>query len=84
MPGMASAAELTTLRSTTGPPLDVVFLQLMLRHHEGGVTMLSYGSERAELPQVRNLARQMLSSQTTESDYLRQLLAERGGTPLPA
>jgi uncharacterized protein (DUF305 family) len=84
MPGMASAAELTELRATTGPPLDVLFLQLMLRHHEGGATMLSYGSENAALPQVRNLARQMLSSQTAESDYLRQLLAERGGTPLPA
>ena len=44
---------------------------------------MSYAAERAELPQVRNLARQMLSSQTTESDYLRQLLAARGGTPLP-
>ncbi len=84
MPGMASSAELTALRASTGPALDVMFLQLMLRHHEGGATMLSYGSERAALPQVRNLARQMLSSQTAESEYLRQLLAERGGSPLPA
>jgi uncharacterized protein (DUF305 family) len=84
MPGMASSAELTALRAATGPQLDVQFLQLMLRHHEGGAGMLSYGAEHAALPQVRNLARQMLSSQTTESDYLRQLLIERGGTPLPA
>jgi len=83
MPGMASTAELDGLRAANGPQLDVVFLQLMLRHHEGGVGMLSYAAERAELPQVRNLARQMLSSQTTESGYLRQLLAARGGTPLP-
>jgi uncharacterized protein (DUF305 family) len=84
MPGMASAADLTALRAAIGPPLDVQFLQLMLRHHEGGATMLSYGSRYAALPQVRNLAGQMLSSQTAESGYLRQLLAERGGTPLPA
>jgi hypothetical protein len=32
---------------------------------------------------VRNLAAQMLSAQAAESDYLRQLLAQRGGTPLP-
>jgi uncharacterized protein (DUF305 family) len=83
MPGMASTADLTALRAASGPQLDVLFLQLMLRHHEGGAGMLSYAAERAELPQVRNLARQMLSSQTTESDYLRQLLAARGGTPLP-
>jgi len=83
MPGMASAAELSALRAATGPELDVLFLQLMLRHHQGGAAMLEYGAQHAAVPQLRNLARQMLSSQTSESDYLRQLLAERGGQPLP-
>jgi uncharacterized protein (DUF305 family) len=36
MPGMASQEELKNLRAATGKPLDVLFLQLMLRHHEGG------------------------------------------------
>jgi uncharacterized protein (DUF305 family) len=35
------------------------------------------------VPQVRNLASQMLASQTSESEYMKQLLAARGGTPLP-
>ena len=83
MPGMASTEELNALRAASGQQLDVLFLQLMLRHHEGGAGMLAYGAERAELPQVRNLATQMLTAQTAESDYLRQLLAARGGTPLP-
>ena len=83
MPGMASGAELAALRAASGPQLDVLFLQLMLRHHEGGAAMLEYGAEHAAVPQVRNLASQMLSSQTAESEYLRQLLAQRGGQPLP-
>jgi uncharacterized protein (DUF305 family) len=83
MPGMASADELKALRAATGPQLDVMFLQLMLRHHQGGATMLSYGAQYAAVPQVQNLARQMLTSQTAESQYLGQLLAQRGGTPLP-
>jgi uncharacterized protein (DUF305 family) len=83
MPGMASDEDLAALRAATGPQLDVLFLQLMLRHHQGGAGMLEYGAEHAALPQVRNLAAQMLRSQTTESDYLRQLLTERGGQPLP-
>jgi uncharacterized protein (DUF305 family) len=83
MPGMASDEELTALRAAIGPQLDVLFLQLMLRHHQGGAEMLSYAAERAAVPQVRNLAAQMLRSQTAEGDYLRQLLAERGGQPLP-
>jgi uncharacterized protein (DUF305 family) len=83
MPGMASDEELAALRAATGRELDVLFLQLMLRHHQGGAGMLEYAAERASVPQVRNLAAQMLRSQTGESDYLRQLLAERGGQPLP-
>lgn len=83
MPGMASDEELAALRAASGPQLDVLFLQLMLRHHEGGAGMLQYGAERASVPQVRNLAAQMLRSQASESDYLRRLLAERGGQPLP-
>lgn len=83
MPGMASTEDLTALRAATGRPLDVLFLQLMLRHHEGGASMLQYGAVHATTPQVRNLAAQMLSSQTTEAGYMRQLLAERGGQPLP-
>jgi uncharacterized protein (DUF305 family) len=84
MPGMASSADLAALRASTGPALDVLFLQLMLRHHEGGAAMLEHGAQHAAVPQLRNLAKQMLSSQTSESDYLRQLLAERGGRPLPS
>ncbi|WP_414709374.1 DUF305 domain-containing protein [Pseudonocardia sp.] len=83
MPGMASDEELAALRAATGRELDVLFLQLMLRHHEGGAGMMRYAAERAEVPQVRNLAAQMLRSQSAESDTLRRLLAERGGQPLP-
>jgi uncharacterized protein (DUF305 family) len=83
MPGMASGAEMAALRAATGRQLDVMFLQLMLRHHLGGVSMLQYGAGHAAVPQVRNLASQMLRSQTAETDYLRQLLAGRGGQPLP-
>ena len=45
--------------------------------------MLRYAADHASVPEARNLAAQMLSSQTSESEYLGQLLAARGGTPLP-
>jgi uncharacterized protein (DUF305 family) len=83
MPGMATSDQLRALRAASGPQLDVLFLQLMLRHHEGGVVMLQYAVDHASVPQVRNLASQMLASQTSESEYMKQLLAARGGTPLP-
>ncbi len=83
MPGMASQQELDALRRASGPEFDVMFLQLMLRHHQGGVPMARAGQQHAEVPQVRNLAGQMLTAQTKESDYMTQLLVERGAEPLP-
>ena len=61
---MATSDQLRALRAASGEQMDVLFLQLMLRHHEGGVIMLQYASEHASVTEVRNLAAQMLSSQT--------------------
>jgi uncharacterized protein (DUF305 family) len=83
MPGMATSADLAALRAATGPTLDVKWLQLMLRHHQGAVGMLQYAADHAAVPQLRNLAAQMLTAQTAEIDYLTQLLGQRGGQPLP-
>ncbi|MEJ8281872.1 DUF305 domain-containing protein [Pseudonocardia spirodelae] len=84
MPGMASTADLARMRATPpGTALDVEFLQLMLRHHEGGVSMLEYARDHADTGEVRNLASQMLASQNSEAGLMRGLLAERGAAPLP-
>jgi uncharacterized protein (DUF305 family) len=84
MPGMASDAELTRLGQLSGRDLDVLFLQLMIRHHQGGLTMLSYAADHSEIGVVRNLAAQMIVAQTHEVDMLTTMLTERGATPLPA
>jgi len=83
MPGMATDDDLRRLRSSTGAALDTLFLQLMLRHHEGGTGMLAYAAQYASVADVRNLASQMLKAQNTESEYMRQLLAQAGAAPLP-
>jgi len=83
MPGMASEEELGRLRSLSDREFDVYFLQLMLRHHEGGTPMAQYASIHASEPAVRTLAANIVHSQTTEVDTIRQLLAERGAAPLP-
>lgn len=83
MPGMATSDDLRRLRTTTGPAMDVVFLQLMLRHHQGGASMLQYGRDHAETAEVRNLADQMLTAQSAETQLMTSLLAQRGAKPLP-
>ena len=83
MPGMASPADLDRLRESSGAQFDVLFLQLMLRHHQGGAPMAQYAEQHAETVQVRNLAEKMAISQGAESEYMTQLLAQRGAQPLP-
>lgn len=82
MPGMASSEEMAHLRTLQGPEFDIEFLQLMLRHHEGGAPMAKYGRDHAALDAVQRLSGNMLSSQSIESDLMRTMLAERGAQPL--
>ena len=83
MPGMASEDDLARFRSQTGPALDVAFLQLMLRHHRGGLSMMQEEAARGSVPVVVALARSMVASQTAEADTMTQMLAQRGAAPLP-
>ncbi|MEO6879505.1 MAG: DUF305 domain-containing protein [Mycobacteriaceae bacterium] len=83
MPGMATSAELTRLRQATGPARDVLFLQLMLRHHEGGTSMLDHAAQHAREPAVQAFATQLAGSQRAEVLTMTGLLAQRGAQPLP-
>ncbi|NKY60853.1 DUF305 domain-containing protein [Nocardia flavorosea] len=83
MPGMATTDELRQLRAARGAQLDTLFLQLMLRHHQGGVPMLEYGAEHAETTEIKTLAGQMLPAQEGESRLMTKMLADRGARPLP-
>lgn len=82
MPGWATDEDLRRLRLASGPELDVLFLQLALRHHEGGEVMLDYGALLVEVDVVRELADEMLLMQPDEGDRMREMLAERGAAPL--
>ncbi|GGG01039.1 DUF305 domain-containing protein [Rhodococcoides trifolii] len=82
MPGMASADDMARLRTATGSDVDVLFLQLMLRHHQGGLEMMQYGATYAETPAVRQLAQTMVNTQTSESQLMTQMLTEKGAQPL--
>ena len=84
MPGMATPDEMARLRSLSGRQLDVYFLQLMIRHHQGGLPMARYAAEQASVDYVRDLAEKIVSAQSGEIVTMEQMLRERGGQPLPA
>lgn len=84
MPGMATQAELSRLESLTGKRLDIYFLQLMLRHHQGGIPMAQWAAEHASVGYVRNAAQKMAAAQTAEVVLMEKMLRQRGASPLPA
>ncbi|MFB2596321.1 DUF305 domain-containing protein [Herbiconiux sp. P17] len=79
MPGMASADDLARLSQLTGVDAERLFLQLMIAHHLGGVEMAEAVLDRTTNPLVVPLAKAMTFAQTGEIDYMRDLLADRGG-----
>ncbi len=80
MPGLASTAEVDELTTLAGRDLEARFLQLMVRHHRGGVEMAGAGADRATVPAVRDAARLMATEQQQEIALMLPLLAERGVT----
>lgn len=83
MPGMATSEELSELRQAVGPALDILFLQLMLRHHQGGLQMMGYAAQHADASVVRELAQTMVDTQQNEAQLMTRMLSERGAAPLP-
>ncbi len=76
MPGMASDDELERLKAATGEEADLLFLQLMRVHHEGGLHMALDALGRAETDEARTLAESIVRSQEFELDELRRLEAQ--------
>src|SRR5436190_1931745 len=83
MIGMASETELDALRHAEGHDAEVLFLQLMIRHHEGGVLMAQDVLEQSHRNEVVTLARSVASGQTGEIKAMTTMLRDRGAEPLP-
>ncbi|MFB4287150.1 DUF305 domain-containing protein [Nonomuraea sp. ATR24] len=83
MPGMASRAELDQLGELQGTEAEVLFLQLMIRHHEGGVQMAEGLLKLSDRAEVTGMARKIVEGQSGEIDLMTKLLALRGAQPFP-
>lgn len=84
MPGMATEAQLKALQSAKGKDAEVRFLQLMIAHHKGGISMAQAALSRAKDDQVQRLARTMVVGQQSEIDLMTRMLRDRGAVLTPA
>lgn len=82
MPGMATDAQLTQLDSATGKQADILFCQLMLRHHLGGIHMIDELLQLSHNQDVRDLAQTMKNNQQGEVVQFQSLLTQFGAQPL--
>ena len=79
MPGMATQEDLQTLADATGKQADVLFVQLMASHHQGGIHMADHAATHAAVDEVRLMAKQMATGQREEISELDRLLATAQG-----
>ena len=78
MPGMLNDAQLAQLDSARGADFDRLFLQSMIGHHEGAITMVDelLGSTRAGQDDVvYRMASDVYADQTTEIERMKKMLA---------
>jgi uncharacterized protein (DUF305 family) len=80
MPGMLSDEEMAALDKSRGPEFDRLFLEGMIRHHQGAIDMVdklfkSYGAAQDEL--VFKFASDVYADQTTEINRMNEMLGSR-------
>ncbi|GAA1376120.1 DUF305 domain-containing protein [Catellatospora chokoriensis] len=73
MPGMATAQEMTALENATGKDADRLFLEMMIKHHLGGVHMVDAVLTQTDDPDVLWLAKGMKARQQLEISEMQQL-----------
>lgn len=83
MPGTASNEELTRLHDAAGPEQETLFLQLMIRHHQGGIDMAAEAARATALPAVRARATAIVDEQQQEITLMTVSMDARGASALP-
>lgn len=84
MHGMATDAEVQRLRDAHGVAAEVLFLQLMIRHHEGGIIMARALMDLTDRREVAQMAKSIDEGQRAEIAHMKAMLTARGAQPLPS
>ncbi len=75
--GMMSADEMQQLAEASGAEFDRMFLTMMIKHHQGAVTMARTELRSGQYPPARQLAQKIIDAQQAEIATMKNLLARR-------
>lgn len=78
MPGMATPAQMIRLTNARGKAFDILFAQLMTRHHLGGIAMDRAAVAQGATTLVSQLAQQEVTEQFQDIAYLTAVLRSYG------
>jgi uncharacterized protein (DUF305 family) len=79
MPGMATQEEMARLRAAQGTELDLLFIELMTKHHLGGIHMIDAVLELSDDDEVIQIATVSKRTQQTELTNLHNLRDKLSG-----
>jgi len=82
MPGMmdsASGIYLSKINAATGPEFDLVFINMMTLDHAGAVTMANEALIKAQHPEIKKLANQIISEQRRDLQQISKWRAAWSG-----
>jgi uncharacterized protein (DUF305 family) len=84
MPGMLTEAEMARLRASTGSEFERLFLELMIKHHEGALIMVAelLGSQgAAQDSELYALVSDIEADQRAEIARMQSMLSAMGARP---
>ncbi len=75
MPGMMSDQEMAGLKAADGAAFRRMFLEMMIRHHQGAIAMARDEQEDGKFPDAVSLAQSIEKGQSSEINTMERLLA---------
>lgn len=76
MAGMMEAEEMDKLKNSSGKAFDKAFMEMMIKHHEGAVTMAKTEKADGAFPDAKTMAEAIITSQTAEITKMNTLLGK--------
>ncbi|MCU0277537.1 MAG: DUF305 domain-containing protein [Candidatus Nanopelagicales bacterium] len=74
--GMMSDAEMKMLATSRGAEFDQMWLQMMIAHHQGAITMAQQVLDTTNTAEVTALAEDVVQAQQVEIETMQQLLTQ--------
>lgn len=72
MPGMSMNMDMSHMQSMSGAALDLMFIDMMIPHHQGALDMGRDALAKAEHPELKAFAQKVIDAQTMEIDQMQK------------